>query len=386
MRIGIVLPSNPSYSETFFRNKIEGLQSKGVEVTLFVKTYTPKGKDLCRVIVHPKFHNNALLRLLQTLLVLSNLFIIAPKATSNIIRITLKNNYSWLQAFKAAAIGASILPKKLDWLHFGYATTALEREYAAKAIGAKMAVSFRGYDISVVPNRNKSIYAKLFANVNKVHTISTDLLDQAYDLGLSKDIDVQKICPAINVNDFSSDENTDSKGAITVGRLHWKKGGEYTLSAFEILKRKGITINYSIIGDGVELERLKYTSYQYDLDYVNFLGKRKHDEIPALLNSHEMYIQYSIQEGFCNSVLEAQAMGLLCIVSDAEGLAENVMDGVTGWVVPKREPALLAKKIEEVLKLSTDEKNKIREAAKLRIKNNFNLQKQRLEFLEFYGA
>ncbi|MBK7870836.1 MAG: glycosyltransferase family 4 protein [Saprospiraceae bacterium] len=49
----------------------------------------------------------------------------------------------------------------------------------------------------------------------------------------------------------------------------------------------------------------------------------------------DIYLQYSIQEGFCNAVLEAQAMGLLCIVSDAEGLPENILHGQTGWVVPK---------------------------------------------------
>ena len=59
----------------------------------------------------------------------------------------------------------------------------------------------------------------------------------------------------------------------------------------------------------------------------------------------DIYIQPSIQEGFCNSVLEAQAMGLLVIVSDAEGLHENVINNVTGWVVKKRNPILLSEKL-----------------------------------------
>ena len=35
MIIGIVLPSLPGYSETFFRSKILGLQEKGIKIIVF---------------------------------------------------------------------------------------------------------------------------------------------------------------------------------------------------------------------------------------------------------------------------------------------------------------------------------------------------------------
>ena len=52
-----------------------------------------------------------------------------------------------------------------------------------------------------------------------------------------------------------------------------------------------------------------------------------------------------IEEGFCNAVIEAQAMELPVVTSDAGGLPENVEDGVTGFVVPRRNPAALADKL-----------------------------------------
>ena len=52
-------------------------------------------------------------------------------------------------------------------------------------------------------------------------------------------------------------------------------------------------------------------------------------------------------------------MGLLTIVSDADGLPENVINNETGWVIPKRNPALLSKKIMEVINLTSNEKLKI---------------------------
>ena len=75
---------------------------------------------------------------------------------------------------------------------------------------------------------------------------------------------------------------------------------------------------------------------KYKIDYQNS------DTLNVIM--HSIYLQYSIQEGFCNAVLEAQALGLLTIVSDAEGLPENVIHGETGWVVPKRKPKFFAQK------------------------------------------
>jgi colanic acid/amylovoran biosynthesis glycosyltransferase len=168
--------------------------------------------------------------------------------------------------------------------------------------------------------------------------------------------------------------------------LHWKKGLEYSLEAMAVLKRLGISFEYTIIGTGDELERLLFAAHQLGLnEEVSFVGKQTPKAVKNYMIASDVYVQYSIQEGFCNAVLEAQAMGLLCVVSDAEGLAENVMDGITGFVIPKRKPILLANTIEKLLYLSEDKKVKMKEAAIERIHANFNLAKQKKEFLAFYS-
>ena len=91
-----------------------------------------------------------------------------------------------------------------------------------------------------------------------------------------------------------------------------------------------------------------------------------------------------MQEGFCNAVLEAQAMGKLCIVSNAEGLMENVLHEKTGWVVLKNSPHLLAEQIKKVLLMDEQSKRIISKNAVERVKKEFNLEKQQMEFLEFY--
>ena len=96
------------------------------------------------------------------------------------------------------------------------------------------------------------------------------------------------------------------------------------------------------------------------------------------------FMKLRLWEGFCNAVLEAQAMGLLCIVTDADGLSENVLDGKTGWVVPKRSPEELSKKIINILTMDDDRLNQIRKYAAKRVINEFNLEFQSQLFRDFY--
>ena len=159
----------------------------------------------------------------------------------------------------------------------------------------------------------------------------------------------------------------------------------YTLEALALLKKANIPFHYTIIGEGIAYERLKFAVYQLGLyDQVTFTGKIEHELVKKKLLEAAIYLQYSNQEGFCNAVLEAQAMGLLCIVSDAEGLSENIVDKETGWVVSRYNAKALAFKIIEVINLNTSDKQHISQNAQKRIKEEFNIEKQQQEFVSFY--
>jgi colanic acid/amylovoran biosynthesis glycosyltransferase len=292
--------------------------------------------------------------------------------------------------FENLYLNSHILPQKLDWLHFGFATMALRREHTAEAMGARMAISLRGYDISLYPLKNADCHKSAFDKADKVHAISDALLEKAFRLGLRTNKPTYKITPAIDINRFkrtSTKKLLDRKklNILTVARLKWVKGLEYTLEALSILKKDGVEFEYTVIGEGSEYERLAFAAYQLGLKAeVQFAGKLPHESVKSRMAQADIYLQYSIQEGFCNAVLEAQAMGLLCIVSDAEGLPENVLHGKTGWVVPKRAPVMLAQQIKEVFNMSPEMHHEIRQNAISRVRSDFNLQKQQQEFLDFY--
>ncbi len=391
MKIGLVLSRPPGYSETFFNSKIKGLQKEGHKVVLFVQKKDTEF-SLCPMVGAPKVYKKILFFQLGNAILIVLKLLIYHKRVLKFIKLEKKGNRSNQQILKNIFNNSHILRADMDWLHFGFATLALQSEHVAKAIGAKMAVSFRGFDIAIYPVKNNNCYRLLWKNVDKVHTISDDLIQLAYQLEMSKNTPYEKITPAIDIQKFKcvtkyQNFQCNSIQFITIARLHWKKGIISTLEALTIIKEAGVNFTYTIVGEGSEYENIAFAIYQLGLsNQVKLLGRKNANEIVVLLKQSNIYLQYSISEGFCNAVLEAQAMGLICIASNAEGLSENILHNKTGWIVPKRKPKLLAKVIMDVIHLPLKEKQRITKNAQERIQIKFTIEQQQQEFVEFYGT
>lgn len=386
MRVGLVLSSTPSYSETFFRSKIRGLIDSGIEVVLFVKKDTSNDDLGCKVKVQPKISSSPILRLIQSLYYFILALLRSRQSTLALLKASRNEGYSLLDSIGQVIIAFQALTEKLDWLHFGFTTNALKRELIAKSIGAKMAVSLRGYDISVYPLKNPGEFQLIWKNLDRLHSISHTLLNSAYNEGLNRESSYKIITPAVNISGFINRKDASINSLLYVGRLHWIKGLEYLFNALSILKEEGVEFKLTLAGEGEDNERLRYCVNQLKLNQsVFFLGKVNHSEVSELMRTNSILVQYSLNEGFCNTVLEAQAAGMLCVVSDADGLKENVIDQHTGWVVKKRQPKLLADKLLEVMSLSELESDVIRKSAIKRVKKEFSLEKQKKEFIDFYS-
>ncbi len=393
MKIGLVLAEPPGYSETFFRSKINGLTNHGFEVMLFVGAKA-KGNNSFKVHkAWPVAKNNPISQLFFLLLAYTSLFFRAPGNAMRFYKLERKSGKSVRKSIESCYINAHILMQNLDWLHFGFTTLTIGKENVAKAIGAKMATSMRGFDVSIFPLKHVGAYDSLWDKLDKLHVISDDLYQVALSLGLPKEVPMVKITPAIDTDKFGVTNNVRIEDRwqqghvkiLTVARLHWKKGLDYALAVMKKLSQKGLVFTYNIVGEGPELERLRFETNQYGLnDHVNFLGKKTPEEIAALMTSHLIYLQPSIQEGFCNAVLEAQASGLLCIVSDAEGLSENVLDQKTGWVLPKRDLEGMANEIMQIVETSPSILNEVVSSAKQRIVEEFSVEDQVKQFIAFY--
>ncbi|MDN3725295.1 glycosyltransferase family 4 protein [Aequorivita sp. SDUM287046] len=390
MVIGIVLSQTPGYSETFFHSKIKGLQNSGVEVRLFSQGKSD-GFNLCSVTLSPKVTANSFQQLAYFI---KEFFLLMPHLPVLIryIKLERREGTSLPKIFKKMYLNAHLLKAKVDWLHFGFATLALSSETVAKAIGAKMAVSFRGFDINVYPIKHPHCYKTLWKHVDKVHSISQYLLDKAISNGLSKHTPSAIITPAVQLDTLPTNNfaiSSDKISIVTIARITWIKGLDVAIAAMAILKAKGLKFTYYIIGDGDKnsFERYKFMVYELGLmEEIVFCGKLTHQETLQHLSSANIYVQSSLNEGFCNAVLEAQAIGVLTIASNVGGLSENVVDGKTGWLFENFSSESLAQRIQMVVSLSDAQKNTISQNARKRVKEEFNIEKQQKEWLEFYAT
>lgn len=388
MKIGLVLAKPPSYSETFFNSKIKGLLAHGHDVTLFVRE-DDSSFNLCKVVVAPKIYRNPIFQILKMVFVFTSLFF-RFKQVQKFITFEKTSGKLFSETLKSCFTNSHLLKANLDWLHFGFSTLAIGSENVAKSINAKMAVSCRGYDMDVYALKHPNCYDLVWRNVDKVHAISEYMLSKASENGMQKATPKAIIYPAVDAHLFneiniSKIEKNKPVEITTIARLHWVKGLDYTLEALAVLKSKGVEFNYSIIGEGVEYESLCYAVNELGLeDTVHFFGKLSHQETLSHLTETDIYLQYSHSEGFCNAVLEAQAMGCLCIVSDGGALPENVLDGKTGFVVPSRNANLLAETISKVLQEDDLVLSRIRTQARARVLEEFITEKQQQAFIDFY--
>lgn len=389
MKIGLVLPAVPAYSETFFRSKISGLVAQGHEVLLFVNSPTlATNYSGARIVPSFPTQGNRFLLVVRALFTLFLLFITHFKNVIRFFKLERKDGTPGLMILHQLLINSSLLASRLDWLHFGFGTMTLGRENVAEAIGARMAVSFRGFDYYVYPVKHPKCYDKLYAKKVRYHVLSQSMKRGLVEQGISE-ATIHVIPPAIATDFFTREQTYSPKPylqLLTVGRLHWIKGLDYILEALGLLHQKGIAFQYSIIGTGPEEERLRFTAHQLGIaELVTFAAKQSSESIKQHLEQTDLYVQYSIQEGFGNAVLEAQAMGVYCIVSDAEGLRENVLEGVTGNIVEKRNPQMLCEYIEKQLLLSGEQRLTNSLKGIERVKDEFRIEKQLEKFMNFYN-
>jgi glycosyltransferase involved in cell wall biosynthesis len=64
-------------------------------------------------------------------------------------------------------------------------------------------------------------------------------------------------------------------------------------------------------------------------------------------------------EGFGRIIVEAQAMGRPVVATDHGGARETIVPGLTGWLVPPRDPAALAAAIGDALSFTVEERQQL---------------------------
>jgi len=155
---------------------------------------------------------------------------------------------------------------------------------------------------------------------------------------------------------------------LTVGRVVRDKGINEMITAFQKLQETHKNIKLILIGDyedkldPISEDSRKAIRYNEGIEAV---GRKNGDELLAYYAAADCYISASYREGFPNTVLEAGAMGLPCIVTDINGSREIIKDGVNGMIVPPQDTELLYRAMKIMLTSNIDRNNMAGKARKM---------------------
>jgi glycosyltransferase involved in cell wall biosynthesis len=133
-----------------------------------------------------------------------------------------------------------------------------------------------------------------------------------------------------------------------VGRLVPIKGHVDFLEAARIVGEKKEKVAFVIVGDGELRAELEEAAGRLPIrDRIFFAGWR-HD-LDAVYASLDIVVQTSYNEGLPFALIEAMASGKPMIATDVGGVAELIVEGVTGYLTPEHDPETLAERLFRLL-------------------------------------
>jgi glycosyltransferase involved in cell wall biosynthesis len=130
---------------------------------------------------------------------------------------------------------------------------------------------------------------------------------------------------------------------LYVGRLWWQKGVDSLIDAFARIRRQGIDASLLLVGDGPDEARYEAAVRSMHLRPVRFTGFVQQGELADVYALADAFVFPTRGDPYGLVVDEAMATGLPIISSTSAGeIADRVIDGRNGYLVPVDNPELLA--------------------------------------------
>jgi len=176
------------------------------------------------------------------------------------------------------------------------------------------------------------IYRVIIKNADNVLYVTSSFLQRRYPTKNNaiscSDVDLKQQDITILQKRLSTIQKRESEAfkLCSVGACNYYKGHDIAIKGLAKLRSEVICCHYYIVGSG-EGEKLKELVQKYKLEkYVHFLGYLPHGDIFSLLESMDIYLQPSRQEGLPRALLEAMSVGCPAIGSKVGGIPELLSD------------------------------------------------------------
>lgn len=159
-----------------------------------------------------------------------------------------------------------------------------------------------------------------------------------------------------------------------VARLEPLKGHHVFLKAAKNIIDLLPQTHFLIVGAGIERKNLEQMSKELLIEEnVHFLGMIK--DVSQIIQLFDIGVLSSmpVSETFSNAILEYMAASKPVVATNVGSIAEMVVDGETGYLVPSGDPKALSDALIKLLK-NKDLAKKMGEAGREKVKEKFTIQ------------
>ena len=273
--------------------------------------------------------------------------------------------------FAASAIARALKSADPVLAHVHYLSDACYFRGTLRKLGVPFVISGYGADVSWFPHSLHGLAGILvrraFRDATAVIAMSDDMRCDFIRLGCEP----EKIITHYYGSDcarFARSQPLQARaGEIhllsSCGRLAEKKGLEFTLDALALLRDRGVTgWRLTVLGDGPRRPGIEARISRLDLgEHVHLAGHIPYtsDELQALFHGADVLVQPSLstdagdKEGIPGVIVEGMASGLAVVASRHAGIPAVIEDGISGLLVPERDPAAVAAAIERLIRDGT---------------------------------
>lgn len=250
-----------------------------------------------------------------------------------------------------------------DVLHcqFGMLAEPFVRLRRAGGLSSAIVVHFRGHDLApFVRSRGPDAYRETFETADMFVTSCLAFQEELQSLGCPSDR-IAVIPSPVDLDSFpcrpSRPLHDRRVRLITVARLVEKKGIADALAAVAHLRKTARhQLHYRVIGEGPERPRLEALARELGIaDIVDMPGAMPSGQVASELARADIFLGPSItdstgaRDSTIGTIKEAALVGLPVVATRHGGIPELIEDGVTGRLVPERDPRALADAVSQLL-------------------------------------
>jgi glycosyltransferase involved in cell wall biosynthesis len=287
-------------------------------------------------------------------------------------------------------------PIDLVWSHYAM-SNGYFGIWFAKHFGLKSILAVRGNDVDrqILPPGDLSRLNWSLQNATQVVAVSSDLAAKVKTISdvsaqvLPNSVDAQVFCSGKSSEALREKYKIAAEQLVLVfsGELRAKKGLPMLIECYRQLAIKRPT-KLLIIGDVRVKEKGRFQKETAGLpaakrDIVCTGHLPELADVVEHLRLGDVFVLPSLWDGLPNSLLEAMAVGIPVIASDAGAIGEVITDGQNGIMIPRTHLHQMANKIEHFLSKPAAERNEMATRARSYVEEYHSpvLERKRLELL-----